>query len=241
MARIRTIKPEFFTSEDIFGLTPLARLFYVSLWCEADREGRLEWKLGTLKARYLPADNCDISALAQELIDMGLIILYEADGKKFAEIPTFVEHQVINNREAPSKIPARVPHASPTRETRVKAEGKGKEGKEGNDASDDDASDPAPADPPLDPDPPSPTRIGELCILLRRGYGVLTSPDAFGKVTWHTNPKVTDDLVRKAVEKAKTRAPREISPAYLAPIITELLAEADAAEATKLVAGRDYE
>jgi hypothetical protein len=40
MARIRTIKPEFFTSEDIVSLTPLARLFYVSLWCEADREAR---------------------------------------------------------------------------------------------------------------------------------------------------------------------------------------------------------
>src|SRR4051812_15575520 len=108
MSRIRTIKPEFFTSEDIFGMTPLARLFYVSLWCESDREGRLEWKPGTFKARYLPADNCDINALGEELIAKGLIELYEVDGKKYAFIPTFTEHQVINNREAPSKIPARV-------------------------------------------------------------------------------------------------------------------------------------
>ena len=41
MARIRTIKPDFFTSEDIVGLTPEARLLYIALWCEADREGRL--------------------------------------------------------------------------------------------------------------------------------------------------------------------------------------------------------
>ena len=54
MARIRTIKPEFFTSEDIVGMTPLARLFYVALWCESDREGRLEWKPNTFKLRYLP-------------------------------------------------------------------------------------------------------------------------------------------------------------------------------------------
>ena len=46
MSRIRSIKPEFFTSEDIVSMTPLARLFYVSLWCEADREGRLDWKPG---------------------------------------------------------------------------------------------------------------------------------------------------------------------------------------------------
>jgi hypothetical protein len=225
MARIRTIKPEFFTSEDIFGLTPLARLFYVSLWCEADREGRLEWKVGTLKARYLPADNCDINALAQELIDMGLIVLYEVDGKKYAEIPTFVEHQIINNREAESKIPARVPHASTTRESGRE----GKEGKEGSDASGD--APPLPASPP--------TRIGELCVLLRRA-GVNTSPDAVGKADWSANPGVTDDIVRSALETAKKRSPRQITPAYLAPIIADLLAEAKAAEETKLVAGRDY-
>jgi hypothetical protein len=231
VARIRTIKPEFFTSEDIFGLTPLARLFYVSLWCEADREGRLEWKLGTLKARYLPADNCDISVLAQELIDMGLIVLYEVDGKKYAEIPTFVEHQVINNREAPSKIPARVPHASGTRESVVKAEGKGKEGKEGSDASNDDAT-----NPPL---PASPSRIGEICILLRRA-GVNTSPDAVSKAEWSANPKVSDIVLDDALVLAKKRSPRQITPAYLTPIIADLLAKLDAAQSAQLVAGKDY-
>ena len=107
MARIRTIKPEFFTSEDIVSMSPLARLFYVSLWCESDRMGRLEWKPGTFKMRYLPGDNCDVAELAKELIANGLIILYSVDGKNYAEIPTFTEHQVINNREADSSIPTR--------------------------------------------------------------------------------------------------------------------------------------
>tara|TARA_R100000655_G_scaffold109881_1_gene166111 strand:+ start:560 stop:1318 length:759 start_codon:yes stop_codon:yes gene_type:complete len=129
MARIRTIKPEFFTSDDIVSMTPLARLFYVSLWCEADREGRLEWKPRTLKLRYLPGDNCNIEELANELIEGGLIVLYEVDGKEYAEILSFKKHQVINNRESESKIPSRVTHASPTRESGVLAEGKGKEGK----------------------------------------------------------------------------------------------------------------
>jgi hypothetical protein len=126
MSRIRTIKPEFFTSEDITSLTPLARVFYIALWCEADREGRLDWKLGTLKMRYLPGDDCDVAALADELTDAGLIVLYEVGGKRYAEIPTFKTHQVINNRESESTRPARVV----TRESGVKAEGKeGKEGK----------------------------------------------------------------------------------------------------------------
>ena len=130
MARIRTIKPEFFTSEDIVSMTPLARLFYVSLWCESDREGRMEWKPGTFKMRYLPGDNCDVAELAQELIDNGLIALYSVDGKNYAEIPTFTEHQVINNRESESTIPPRDKNASRTRAPRVKAEGKErKEGK----------------------------------------------------------------------------------------------------------------
>lgn len=136
MARIRTIKPEFFTSEDIVSLSPLSRLFYVSLWCESDREGRLEWKTGTFKMRYFPGDNCDIVAMGQELVAAGLVVLYEANGKKYAEIPTFKEHQVINNREQESVIPSkndgedsRVKVAC----TRDQAEGRkeGKEGKEG--------------------------------------------------------------------------------------------------------------
>ena len=130
MARIRTIKPEFFTSEDIVSMSPLARLFYIALWCEADREGRLEWKPRTLKLRYLPGDDCDISELADELIGSGLIELYEVDGKVYAEIPSFKKHQIINNRESESQIPSRVEHASGTRQARVKAEGKeGREGK----------------------------------------------------------------------------------------------------------------
>ena len=129
MARIRTIKPEFFTSEDIVNLTPLSRLFYVSLWCESDRDGRLEWKPGTFKMRYFPGDNCDIATMGKELTSSGLVVLYEVDGKTFAEIPTFKEHQVINNRDAPSLIPARVKVAC----ARVKAEGKeGRKGMEGN-------------------------------------------------------------------------------------------------------------
>jgi len=130
MARIRTIKPEFFTSNDIVTLTPLSRLFYIALWCESDREGRLSWNLKTFKMRYLPADDFDINALAKELIDAELIIVYEINGKEYAEIPSFKNHQVINNRESDSIIIPRVKVAC----KRVLAEGR-KEGKEGKEES----------------------------------------------------------------------------------------------------------
>jgi hypothetical protein len=118
MARIRTIKPEFFTSESIVGLPPLARLLFIATWLEADREGRFIWKPKTLKLRYLPGDACDIDALATELVDAGLVVLYEVLGKRYAEIPTFTRHQVINNREAASVIPPRNSDASSTPEAR---------------------------------------------------------------------------------------------------------------------------
>jgi len=129
MARIRTIKPEFFTSEDICELTPLARMFYIALWCEADREGRLSWKPKTLKIRYLPTDECNTADLARELEMSGLVMIYEVDGKQYAEIPSFKHHQVINNREAASVLPARVKVASTRVQGEGRKEGKGREGK----------------------------------------------------------------------------------------------------------------
>lgn len=135
MARIRTVKPEFFTSVDIVERSPLARLLYIALWCEADKEGRLVWSPKTFKLRYLPADNCDIDSLCNELVEPGLVVLY---GKGYAFIPAFKSHQHINPRESESQLPN--PDASPTRGARVSTrqprdsdaqggrEGKGKEG-----------------------------------------------------------------------------------------------------------------
>lgn len=147
MARIRTIKPEFFTSEDIVSLSPFARLLYIALWCEADREGRMTWKPRTFKMRYLPADNVDIEALCKELTDAGLVRLY---GDGFAFIPAFHAHQHVNPREQKSVIASPPDHhesqprasrdsdASSTREARdsdVQGGRKGKERKGKDDAS----------------------------------------------------------------------------------------------------------
>jgi len=109
MARIRTVKPEFFTSEDIISLSPLARLLYIGMWCEADREGRFAWKPNTLKLRYLPADNIEIYSLCDEIVAAGLVVTY-GDGLAF--IPSFSKHQSINPREAASTFPAHVEYSN---------------------------------------------------------------------------------------------------------------------------------
>ena len=109
MARIRTVKPEFFTSEDIISLSPLARLLYIGMWCEADREGRFAWKPNTLKLRYLPADNIEIYSLCDEIVSAGLVVTY-GDGLAF--IPSFSKHQSINPREAASTFPSPVEYSN---------------------------------------------------------------------------------------------------------------------------------
>lgn len=132
MARIRTIKPEFFTSEDIVSLSPFARLLYIAIWCESDREGRLVWKPKTFKMRYFPADPINIDEHCGELVRGGLVTLY---GDGLAYIPRFLCHQHINNRESESRLePPPIDDATTTRETRVndapqsrREEGKGKE------------------------------------------------------------------------------------------------------------------
>lgn len=126
MARIRTIKPEFFTNDDVCALSPLARLLFIGCWCEADREGRLEWRPQTLKRKYLPEDDCDADRVASELVDLGLIVLY---GQGLAVVKGFKKHQVINLREAQSKLPEPPAITCNAHALPEIAPGKGKEGK----------------------------------------------------------------------------------------------------------------
>lgn len=106
MARIRTIKPQFFTSEDVTALEPLARLLFVGLFTECDRDGRVEDRPRTLKMRLLPEDDVDVDALLWGLVDGGLIRRYEAQGQRIIQVTGFQRHQKPHPKEAPSLLPA---------------------------------------------------------------------------------------------------------------------------------------
>jgi hypothetical protein len=141
MGRIRTIKPEFFRHEELFeaekksGL-PL-RVAFAGLFTIADREGRFKWKPKEIKFDVLPFDDVDMELVLSFLWETGFIRRYTVDGKDFAVIPSFKNHQVINNREGKSNLPpepeknvfrkdasfTRAPAASGERK-----EGKGREG-----------------------------------------------------------------------------------------------------------------
>jgi hypothetical protein len=105
MQRIRTIKPEFFVSDDVVPLTFGARLLFIGLWTCADREGRLEDQPGLLKRQLFPDQPVDIAALLAELDDRGVIQRYERDAKRCIWIINFKKHQCPNLREKQSILP----------------------------------------------------------------------------------------------------------------------------------------
>lgn len=145
MARIRTIKPDFFKHEDLFDLeqeTGLpVRIAFAGLWTVADRDGRFEWKPRTLKTDVLPHDPVDFAQVLDALETRGFLNTYEVEGRHYGVIPSWDRHQVINNRESQSVLPPppQSDNASPARKPRVRdadkdslvqapAEGKGREG-----------------------------------------------------------------------------------------------------------------
>jgi hypothetical protein len=57
MARIRSIKPEFWTSEKVMECSLQARLFFIGLWNFCDDYGRHPTSAKQLKALVFPGDN----------------------------------------------------------------------------------------------------------------------------------------------------------------------------------------
>lgn len=104
MARIRTIKPEFWTSESVVECSCTARLLLIGMLNFADDYGNLVNSPKRLKMQIFPADIIDTTPLLDELIKHGLIIPYLVDGEKYLNIKGFRKHQVIN-KPSKSKIP----------------------------------------------------------------------------------------------------------------------------------------
>lgn len=106
MSRSRNIKPGFFKNDLLAECDPLARILFQGLWCEADREGRLEDRPKRLKAECLPYDDCDIDTLLTQLAERDFIVRYQVGNVRYIAIPTFLEHQNPHQKELASSIPA---------------------------------------------------------------------------------------------------------------------------------------
>lgn len=109
MSRIRTIKPEFFTSPTVGDLPLGARLLFIGIWTQADDDGRLVCSEPVLKGQLFPYDEevsvHDVGAWLEMLCDARLIRQYLVEGKAYLHVCGFAEHQRIN-RPTPSRLPA---------------------------------------------------------------------------------------------------------------------------------------
>ena len=113
MARIRTIKPEFFASSTIQKLTFAQRLTFLGLLTYVDDEGRGLDDTRLVKAAVWPLDDRHtqrrVSGDLEALEKQGLIQRYEAyDGRKtrrYLHIRGWTEHQRVSH-PAPSKHPS---------------------------------------------------------------------------------------------------------------------------------------
>lgn len=106
MARIRTIKPEFWRDEDLSSVSPEAALLAIGLLNHADDEGYFNANPKLIESDVFPLRELSrsITVLIQELAGIGYLNLFSgSDGKKYGHVVNFSKHQVIN-KPSPSKI-----------------------------------------------------------------------------------------------------------------------------------------
>lgn len=99
MARIRSVKPEFWTDPEVVACSAYARLFFIGCWNHADDYGVLKDDPAGLKLKVLPADDVDPFALVLELVQRRLLLRRVApDGSRVLVVRSFCQHQKIDRR-----------------------------------------------------------------------------------------------------------------------------------------------
>lgn len=108
MARIRSIKPEFWRSPSTAKASPRARLLYIAMWNWADDYGVGEWTVRELLGFAFPNDsdvnNAELQSLCTEVATCFDTVFYIVRGRRFYCIPAWDEHQK-NERRAQGKYP----------------------------------------------------------------------------------------------------------------------------------------
>lgn len=193
MARIRTIKPEFWTSEQVVECSTTARLLFIGLWNFCDDAGRHSASISRIKMQVFPADDItqdDIAELVNELIDAGLVRPYEASGKHFWQV-TGWHHQKIDKPTYRHPPPPEFDEPSPTTlddhsgsprrgiDERSPPEGKGMEGNAGTNVP---GGKEPPDSPAGEPDDPAALIFGAgLQLLIQAGVSERSARSFLGR------------------------------------------------------------
>lgn len=127
--RIRTIKPEFWTHEDLARISDKGRLLAIALLNYADDDGYFNANTALVKAACCPLDeSSNIPGMLLELSGIGYIRLFKGEGEKeYGWVTKFRDNQVINKHK-PSKIKdlCTIPYQDGSKHVTLPA---GKEGK----------------------------------------------------------------------------------------------------------------
>jgi hypothetical protein len=103
MARIRSVKPEFFRHEELYEAErasgmPL-RLAFAGLWTCCDKNGVFPWRPRALKLDVLPYDELDFAAVLAALEGGEFISKFKHEGELYGIVPNFRKHQRISGKE----------------------------------------------------------------------------------------------------------------------------------------------
>jgi len=99
MARIRTIKPEFWTSGQVVDCSLIARLMFIGIWNFCDDHGVHPASIKRLKMEVFPSDSItdnELSAMVDELVAVELLYAYQVDGKGYWQVTGWTTHQRID-------------------------------------------------------------------------------------------------------------------------------------------------
>ena len=101
MARIRTVKPELFSSSTLAQVDVQARLLFIAMFTFADDAGRLLDIPRQILGNCFPHDEGisseDINEWLEQLVEIGAIRRYKASGKNCIDFPEWISHQKISH------------------------------------------------------------------------------------------------------------------------------------------------
>jgi len=108
MARIRTVKPDYWSSEQVMACSRDARLMFIGMWNFCDDKGRCPLAERTIKAQIFPNDDdinfTNIRGWIDALSKNGLVLIYEVNGRQYIQV-TGWHHQRIDKPRLPKHPP----------------------------------------------------------------------------------------------------------------------------------------
>lgn len=104
MARIRSIKPDFWTDEKVVELSPWERLLFIGVWNFTDDQGYIDNKPRRLKMQVFPGDDmsvADVEVMIANLVAGGFLEEYDSPIGPVLYVRNWARHQRVDRPSLP--------------------------------------------------------------------------------------------------------------------------------------------